>query len=73
MKNNLVALLVAAFVIAAPAWAQDKTADATDLAALRTAAKTNKRALVASTLNLTDAEARNSGRSTIAISASSTC
>jgi Spy/CpxP family protein refolding chaperone len=58
MKKNLVALLVAAFVIAAPAWGQDKTADGTDLVALRAATQSNKRALVASTLNLTDAEAR---------------
>ena len=58
MKNNLIAMLVAAFVITAPAWAQDKAADEAAIAALRTAAKKDKRALVASTLNLTDAEAR---------------
>lgn len=58
MKKNLVAMLVAAFVSIAPGWGQDKTADGTDLAALRTAAQSNKKALVASTLNLTDAEAK---------------
>jgi len=58
MKKNLVAVLVAAFVITTPAWGQDKAADEAAIAALRTAAQSNKRALVASTLNLTDAEAK---------------
>jgi Spy/CpxP family protein refolding chaperone len=58
MKNMLIAVLAAAFAVATPAWGQDKIADATDLAALRTAAQKDKRALVASTLNLTPAEAR---------------
>ena len=58
MMKNLVAMLVAAFVIVAPAWAQDRTADEAALAALRTAAQKDKRALVASTLNLTADEAK---------------
>ena len=51
-------MLVAAFVIVAPAWAQDRTADEAALAALRTAAQKDKRALVASTLSLTADEAK---------------
>lgn len=58
MKKNLVALLAAAFLIAAPAWGQDKSADEAAIAALRTAAQKDKRALVASTLSLTGAEAK---------------
>ncbi len=59
MKKNLVALLAAAvLLIVAPAWGQDKAADEAAIAALRTAAQKDKRALVASTLNLTDAEAK---------------
>jgi len=58
MKKNLVAMLVAAFVTAAPAWAQDRSADEAAIASLRTAVQKDKRALVASTLNLTDAEAK---------------
>jgi Spy/CpxP family protein refolding chaperone len=58
MKKNLVALLVAAFVMTAPAWGQDRTAEEAAIAALRKAVQTDKRALVASTLQLTDAEAK---------------
>ena len=58
MKKNLVAMLVAAFVTAAPAWAQVRSADEAAIASLRTAVQKDKRALVASTLNLTDAEAK---------------
>lgn len=57
MKTNWIALLLAAFVlVAAPVHAQDKAADEA-MAALHAAAKKDKRALVASTLKLTDAEA----------------
>jgi Spy/CpxP family protein refolding chaperone len=56
MKKKLVALLVAAFVFAMPAWGQ--AADEAAIASLRKAVQTNKRALVASTLSLTDAEAK---------------
>jgi Spy/CpxP family protein refolding chaperone len=55
--KNLVALLVAAFVMTTPAWGQDK-ADEAAIAALRNAVQTDKRALVAATLKLTDAEAK---------------
>ncbi len=40
------------------AFAQDKAADLTDMQALRTAVKADKKALVASTLKLTPAEAK---------------
>lgn len=59
MSKSLLALLVTIAAIAAPcAWAQGSAADVTDMQALRTAVKTDKRALVASTLALTDAEAK---------------
>lgn len=59
MRNHVLSALMALAVIAAPgAWAQGSAADGTDMQALRTAAKTDKRALVASTLALTDAEAK---------------
>ena len=59
MNKNLVAiLLAAAIVLAQPAAAQGNSADVTDLQALRTAVKADKRAFVASTLELTDAEAK---------------
>jgi len=59
MKRILLAAFFAIASMAAPmAVAQDKTADMTDMQALRAAAKSDKHALVASTLNLTDAEAK---------------
>jgi Spy/CpxP family protein refolding chaperone len=59
MKRHLGALLLtfAAFV-ASPAGAQGNTADATDMQALRSALRTDKKAYVASVLKLTDAEAK---------------
>jgi Spy/CpxP family protein refolding chaperone len=52
-------LAFAAAVAATPcAMAQDRLGDATDMQALRAAVKTDKRAYVASALNLTDAEAK---------------
>jgi len=52
-------LLLAAALIAGPiAWAQGNVSDATDLQALRAAARADKKALVASTLQLTEAEAK---------------
>jgi len=57
MKRQFAALLFAIAMVAAPAaFAQDK-ADVTDMAALRAAVKADRKALVASTLSLTDAEA----------------
>jgi len=59
MKRILQAALFAIASMAAPMTvAQDKTADMTDMQALRAAVKSDKHALVASMLNLTDAEAK---------------
>lgn len=63
MKNVLIAVLFTAASFAAPiatpiAWAEDKATDVTDMQALRDAVKTDKKAFVASTLKLTDAEAK---------------
>ena len=59
MRNALAAaLLGVALGLTAPLYAQDKAGDVTDLQALRQAVKNDKRALVASTLNLNDAEAK---------------
>jgi Spy/CpxP family protein refolding chaperone len=59
MKKAVVAILFAVAAIAAPpALAQDKFAGTTDMQALKDAVKKDKRALVASTLELTDAEAK---------------
>ena len=59
MKRILAAVILAAAMIAASsAPAQDKSADATDMQALRAAVKGDQRAYVASMLQLTDAEAK---------------
>ena len=59
MKRIALAALFTVAAMAAPiGLAQDKTTDFTDMQALRAAAKSDKHALVASTLNLTDAEAK---------------
>ncbi len=59
MTKYLVAILLTATVLATqPVRAQDKIADVTDMQALRAAVRTDKKALVASTLKLTDAEAK---------------
>lgn len=58
MKNNVAAVLFAVAMIAAQApWAQN-IADVTDMPALRTAVRSDKKAFVASTLNLTATEAK---------------
>jgi hypothetical protein len=58
-KNIAAAILLAVAVMATPcAMAQDKVAGATDMQALRDAVKADKRALVASTVKPTDAEAK---------------
>ena len=58
MKKNFAAVLVAAAMFAAQsAWAEDKVAEVTDMQALRAAVRADKKAFVASTLKLTDAEA----------------
>ena len=59
MKNNVAAIVFAIGTIAMPpAWAQDRFADVTDMPALRNAIRTDKKAFVASTLKLTDAQAK---------------
>jgi Spy/CpxP family protein refolding chaperone len=59
MKRIALAAFFAVAAMTAPiACAQDRTADVTDMQALRAAAKSDKHALVASTLNLTSAEAK---------------
>lgn len=59
MKRLLAAVALASGVIfAPPLWAQGNVADATDMQALRAAVRSDKKALVASTLQLTDAEAK---------------
>jgi len=59
MKKNVAGfvLVVAAFA-ATMAWGQNKNAEVTDLQALRAAVKADRRALVAATLDLTDAQAK---------------
>ena len=58
--NKCVAGFVFAVVMiaASSAWAQDRIGDVTDMQALRAAVKADKRALVASALNLTPTEAK---------------
>lgn len=59
MKNMLAAACLAVAVAAMPfANAQEPAAGAADIQKLREAVKTDKRALVANTLQLTDAEAK---------------
>ena len=59
MKRIGLALLLAVASLTAPlAWAEDKIADVTDMQALRVAVRADKRAFVASTMNLSDAEAK---------------
>jgi len=59
MRNGIAAVLFAAAMLATQsAAAEDKTADVTDMQALRAAVKADKKAFVASTLKLTDAEAK---------------
>jgi Spy/CpxP family protein refolding chaperone len=59
MRFIALAVLVAvASLVPAPALAEDKIADVTDMQALRSAVKADKRAFVGSTMKLTDAEAK---------------
>jgi Spy/CpxP family protein refolding chaperone len=59
MKKYLTATVYAWSLLAAPmAIAEGNAADATDMQALRDAVRSDKKALVASTLKLTDAEAK---------------
>lgn len=59
MQKNVATLLFAGALLAAQfASAEDKIADVTDMQALRAAVRADKKALVASTLQLTPAEAK---------------
>src|SRR5436190_6071344 len=59
MNKNFAAVLVAVVLIAAQSVrAEDKTADVTDMQALRSAVRADKKAFVESTLKLTPAEAK---------------
>ncbi len=60
MKKNFAAVLLAAAAAIATqlAWAEDKIADVTDMQALRVAVRADKKAFVASTLQLTPTEAK---------------
>jgi hypothetical protein len=59
MKKNLAFVLFGIAMIAMQStWAEDKIADVTDMQALRDSVRTDKKALVASTLKLTPAEAK---------------
>jgi Spy/CpxP family protein refolding chaperone len=59
MNKYFIAMACAWSLVAAPlAYAQATAADTADMQALRTAVRADRKALVASTLNLTDAEAR---------------
>ena len=58
MSKWIAPLLFAAAMLATPCtWAEGSAADVTDMQALRAAVKADKKAFVASVLNLTDAEA----------------
>ena len=59
MKIKLAGLvLVVASILAPAAWAQDKAGDMTDMGALRSAVRADKKTLVTQTLALTPAEAK---------------
>jgi len=59
MKKSVSAMLFVVVSLIAPiVLAEDKTADVTDMQALRDAVKSDKKAFVASTMNLTSAEAK---------------
>jgi Spy/CpxP family protein refolding chaperone len=59
MKTNVAAVLFAIVSMAAQcAFAEDKIADVTDMQALRNAVRADRKAFVASTLKLTNAEAK---------------
>jgi Spy/CpxP family protein refolding chaperone len=59
MKANVAAVLFAVMAMVAQCvFAEDKLADVTDMQALRNAVKADRKAFVASTLKLTDAQAK---------------
>jgi|SRR5208283_474549 len=59
MHKNIAVVLFAALAFATQSvWAEGNSADVTDMQALRAAVRADKKALVASTLQLTDVEAK---------------
>ena len=58
MQKFAAALFAAGLIAAQCVWAEDKSADVTDMDALRAAVRADKKAFVASTLKLTPAEAK---------------
>src|SRR5689334_18716805 len=59
MKASLAAMVLGLSIVATSgAWAEDKFAGETDMQALRASVRADKKALVASALQLTDAEAK---------------
>ena len=58
MNKKLKSILFAIALIATSAWAEEKSADVIDMQALRKAVQTDRKALVASALALTDTEAK---------------
>ena len=59
MRKSVIAVLIAVISAGASiAWGQDKKADVVDMPALRTAVKSDKKAFVAATLQLTPVEAK---------------
>jgi outer membrane PBP1 activator LpoA protein len=59
MGRRIAALtFVSGLLVAAPAWPQGKASDVTDMQALQAAVRADKRGYVASTLALSDAEAK---------------
>jgi hypothetical protein len=58
MHKFAAAVLAAGIIVAQSAWAQGNAADATDMDALRTAVRADKKAFVAKMLQLTPAEAK---------------
>jgi hypothetical protein len=58
MPRIMLAIVFAVAAVSQAAWGEDKIADVTDMDALRAAVRADKKAFVASTLQLTPAEAK---------------
>jgi hypothetical protein len=72
MRSVRAVTFALALALSTTSIAADKAADVTDMQALRNAVRADKKAYVASVLNLTPDEARNSGRPTTPTSGRST-
>ncbi|HXX86312.1 MAG TPA: hypothetical protein VEN29_20330 [Casimicrobiaceae bacterium] len=59
MHHYLVAILILLAAAAPSAWGEGNAADVTDMQALRAAVRADKKAFVAQTMQLTEAEAKN--------------